>query len=300
MSEAALEEAGELSAVAEYKRIFKEVLDNRPSGMRLRLAHAMGKNRSFVSQISNPTYPVPIPVQHLNTIFEVCHFPPPTKAAFLSAYARAHPRRIGRLNEIPHERTMMLHLPDLGSSKRNAQLDALLQEFARRLIAILQDGNSSANRASRGATHEKVHQFRRYHSGGELSTVSSPRMPLSSRSGRSANSCFGARRPIEKVALISGGGSGHEPLHVGFVGTGMLDAACPGQIFTSPTPDQIVEAATSVGGKRRRALHRQELRRRLHELRNGRGVARSAPQPRWSPMTMWPSRSRPTAADAAA
>ena len=139
MSEAAIEEAGELSAVAEYKRIFKEVLDNRPSGMRLRLAHAMGKNRSFVSQISNPTYPVPIPVQHLNTIFEVCHFPPPTKAAFLKAYARAHPRRMGRLDEIPRERTIMLHLPDLGNSKRNAQLDALLQEFARRLIAILQD-----------------------------------------------------------------------------------------------------------------------------------------------------------------
>jgi phosphoenolpyruvate---glycerone phosphotransferase subunit DhaK len=52
-----------------------------------------------------------------------------------------------------------------------------------------------------------------------------------------------------KVALISGGGSGHEPLHAGFVGTGMLDAACPGQIFTSPTPDQIVEAATAAGGK---------------------------------------------------
>ncbi len=52
-----------------------------------------------------------------------------------------------------------------------------------------------------------------------------------------------------KVALISGGGSGHEPLHAGLVGLGMLDAACPGQIFTSPTPDQIVEAATAVGGK---------------------------------------------------
>lgn len=51
-----------------------------------------------------------------------------------------------------------------------------------------------------------------------------------------------------KVALISGGGSGHEPLHAGFVGLGMLDAACPGQIFTSPTPDQIVEAAAAVGG----------------------------------------------------
>jgi len=140
VGEAAIEEAGELSAVAEYKRIFKEVLDNRPSGMRLRLAHAMGKNRSFVSQISNPIYPVPIPVQHLNTIFEVCHFAPPTKVAFLKAYARAHPRRMGRLDEIPRERTIMLHLPDLGNSKRNAQLDSLLQEFARRLIAILQDG----------------------------------------------------------------------------------------------------------------------------------------------------------------
>jgi dihydroxyacetone kinase-like protein len=54
---------------------------------------------------------------------------------------------------------------------------------------------------------------------------------------------------LDKVALISGGGSGHEPLHAGFVGKGMLDAACPGQIFTSPTPDQIVEAAAAVGGK---------------------------------------------------
>jgi phosphoenolpyruvate---glycerone phosphotransferase subunit DhaK len=53
----------------------------------------------------------------------------------------------------------------------------------------------------------------------------------------------------DKVVLISGGGSGHEPLHAGFVGRGMLDAACPGQIFTSPTPDQIVEAAAAVGGK---------------------------------------------------
>ena len=51
-----------------------------------------------------------------------------------------------------------------------------------------------------------------------------------------------------KVALISGGGSGHEPLHVGFVGFGMLDAACPGQIFTSPTPNQMINAANAVDG----------------------------------------------------
>ncbi len=139
MTDAAVDEAGELTAVAEYKRIFKEVLDSRPSGMRIRLAHAMGKNRSFVSQISNPAYPVPIPIQHLNKIFDLCHFPPHAKAAFLQAYARAHPRRVARLAEIPRERAITLHLPDLGNSKRNGQVDALMQEFARRLAAILQD-----------------------------------------------------------------------------------------------------------------------------------------------------------------
>ncbi|MFX3725001.1 dihydroxyacetone kinase subunit DhaK, partial [Streptococcus suis] len=49
-----------------------------------------------------------------------------------------------------------------------------------------------------------------------------------------------------KVALVSGGGSAHEPLHGGFVGLGMLDAACAGEVFTSPTPDQILEATTAV------------------------------------------------------
>lgn len=49
-----------------------------------------------------------------------------------------------------------------------------------------------------------------------------------------------------KVGLISGGGSGHEPLHAGLVGHGMLDAACPGQVFTSPTPDQMIAAAGAV------------------------------------------------------
>jgi len=59
---------------------------------------------------------------------------------------------------------------------------------------------------------------------------------------------FVRRRQLKagKVALISGGGSGHEPLHAGFVGHGMLDAACPGQVFTSPTPDQMLAAAQTV------------------------------------------------------
>ncbi len=52
----------------------------------------------------------------------------------------------------------------------------------------------------------------------------------------------------DKVALVSGGGSGHEPMHGGFVGMGMLDAACPGEVFTSPTPDQMEAATKAVDG----------------------------------------------------
>ena len=51
-----------------------------------------------------------------------------------------------------------------------------------------------------------------------------------------------------KVGLVSGGGSGHEPLHGGFVGYGMLDAACPGEVFTSPVPDQMLLATKAVDG----------------------------------------------------
>lgn len=57
-----------------------------------------------------------------------------------------------------------------------------------------------------------------------------------------------AATPSGRVALISGGGSGHEPLHAGFVGPGMLHAACPGAVFTSPTPDQMIAAAEAVDG----------------------------------------------------
>src|SRR4051812_28956501 len=58
-----------------------------------------------------------------------------------------------------------------------------------------------------------------------------------------------ADAPVQgKVGLVSGGGSGHEPMHGGFVGMGMLDAACPGEVFTSPTPDQMESATKAVNG----------------------------------------------------
>ncbi|MBN1149016.1 MAG: dihydroxyacetone kinase subunit DhaK [Anaerolineales bacterium] len=63
------------------------------------------------------------------------------------------------------------------------------------------------------------------------------------------NFVYRADAPVKgKVGLVSGGGSGHEPMHGGFVGYGMLDAACPGAVFTSPTPDQMLEATKAVDG----------------------------------------------------
>src|SRR5437763_882557 len=69
------------------------------------------------------------------------------------------------------------------------------------------------------------------------------------RYGADAQIVVRADAPVQgKVALVSGGGSGHEPLHGGFVGRGMLDAACPGEVFTSPVPDQMLAATKTVNG----------------------------------------------------
>jgi hypothetical protein len=140
LSDEAPASANERDPVAAYKIVFKAILDKRPSGMRLRLADALGKNRSFISQISNPVYATPIPAQHLNIIFQLCHFSAAEKAQFLAAYDEAHPQRADTLKAGRKERTVTLHVPSLGTAKKDGQFDALLNEFVRRLAALLRDG----------------------------------------------------------------------------------------------------------------------------------------------------------------
>src|SRR6476660_10034765 len=77
-------------AIRAYKSILSHVIDQRPSGARQRLADALGKHRSFVTQITRPSYATPIPQKHLATIFAVCHFSPAERDAFMAAYQRAH------------------------------------------------------------------------------------------------------------------------------------------------------------------------------------------------------------------
>jgi hypothetical protein len=125
--------------IAAYKRILQDVLNRRPSGMRQRLAEALGKNRSFITQISNPVYQTPIPVQHLYRIIEICHFSPQEKEQFVHAYHQAHPRRLLMLQEREKSRRVTILLPDLGSDRKNRKLDALVSEFAEKIARLLEE-----------------------------------------------------------------------------------------------------------------------------------------------------------------
>lgn len=125
------------AGVAEYKTILQRVLESRPSGTRQRIAAALAKNRSFVTQIASPAYGTPIPARHIDLIMEICHFSPAEREAFLGAYRRAHPGRnlaaLGGQRLRPHT----IYLPDLGAPEKNRQMDALVAEFIQKLTDLI-------------------------------------------------------------------------------------------------------------------------------------------------------------------
>ena len=124
------------ASVEAYKIILRNILDRRPSGTRQRLATALGKNRSFISLISNPAYPVPIPAAHLEIIFDICHFSTADKRTFLDSFARAHPNRARSKRSDPSLRSLRLEVFDLGDAKKNREFDDLVREIARRLVKL--------------------------------------------------------------------------------------------------------------------------------------------------------------------
>ena len=132
-----MNDAAPSATAADYKRLLQQVCDNRPSGTRGRLAVALGTNRSFVSQLVNPVYAMPIPAQHLETIFEVCHFSPAEREAFLAAYDRAHPGRRDTGEPSAGVRVISLTVPDLGNARRNQAVDAMMTEYARQLMRLV-------------------------------------------------------------------------------------------------------------------------------------------------------------------
>ncbi len=130
--------------VREYKTVLRELVDLRPSGTRQKIAEALGKHKSFVSQITNPTYPVPIPAGDVSVIAKVCHLSPSEKQRFLSAYQAAHPNRkagasgsaASKRSVSDNGRQMSIMLPNLGDPELEQQLEDSIRQTAKRMIGL--------------------------------------------------------------------------------------------------------------------------------------------------------------------
>lgn len=123
-----------------YKLLLSSIIDKRPSGTRQRLADALGKHRSFISQITSIAYPTPVPERHLATIFSLCHFSADEQKAFLVAYDAAHPDRAGRDNSVSKLRTVSIAVDDLGSQSLNQKFDEAITEFAHKISKLMKEG----------------------------------------------------------------------------------------------------------------------------------------------------------------
>ncbi len=137
MSTAERRDAEPNESIVSYKTLLRDVIDRRPSGTRRRLAEALGKNPSFVSQIINPAYPTPIPAGDVETILELCHFSPDERDQFLRAYSDAHPRRATGAAGRAATRTLTLSVPNLRSASRKTEFDRAIQDFVARLRRLV-------------------------------------------------------------------------------------------------------------------------------------------------------------------
>ncbi|MNL31699.1 hypothetical protein D3C87_1535020 [compost metagenome] len=127
-------------AIIAYKAILAAIIDIRPSGTRQRLAAALGKHRSFVTQITSPGYSTPLPARHLATIFQVCHVSKAEQDRFLAAYQAAHPGKLPDLGHAGNLRQLTLMVPDLGEERKNRMLDEAVQDFIQKIISISAEG----------------------------------------------------------------------------------------------------------------------------------------------------------------
>ena len=146
-----------LDPVAAYKTLLRELIDRRPSGTRQRIAQAFGTHKSFVSQITNPAYRVPLPAQHIPALFRVCHFSDDEQRAFLDHYARAHPAQSNTIEELAGiERDVIrIPLPDFGDPETGREVEQTIRDFAERVIELVRR-RAPADRTA-GGTDEETH-----------------------------------------------------------------------------------------------------------------------------------------------
>ena len=131
--------------IAAYKTTLRRFIDQRPSGIRRKIAEVTGTHKSFISQITNPSDATPLPARHIDSIFAVCHLSPEEKQAFLKEYHSAHPGHTGHkghaeLRNAPqrHTRTLHLHVPVMKDERKQKALESLIRDTVRRLCELVE------------------------------------------------------------------------------------------------------------------------------------------------------------------
>ena len=138
-------QAGNEDALRAYKALLRDLIDRRPSGTRQRIAKALGTHKSFVSQVANPNYSVPLPAQHIPTLIKVCRLTKDEEKRFLEAYAHAHPSYRGE-SEFREARTdsVTIDMPRYEDPELRDDVKTAIREAAEnilRLAAALRKGN---------------------------------------------------------------------------------------------------------------------------------------------------------------
>lgn len=132
--------------IAEYKRLLQAFLDRRPSGTRLKIADALQTHKSFVTQITNPAYTVPLPETHVETIMAICHFTQEERQEFLKAYSDAHPRRSKALRRGRRKprvsKRLTIDIPDFKDPGLQRQVEATITAMAEQVIRLAKRNRS--------------------------------------------------------------------------------------------------------------------------------------------------------------
>ncbi len=127
--------------IAAYKRLLRDYLALRPSGTRQRIAKVIGTHKSFISQVANPAYRVPLPAQHVETIMSVCHFSAEERATFMTAYEAAHPGqlRTPAVSGSDRDAGMWIDLSSINDIDRRQTVEDAIRRVAGEIIAIAED-----------------------------------------------------------------------------------------------------------------------------------------------------------------
>lgn len=125
-------------AVAAYKALLRDLLNLRPSGTRQRIAQALGTHKSFISQVTNPALRIPLPAQHVEPIFRICHFSVEEQRDFLDLYTAAHPNQSVTFADLEaaDQDIIRIVVPPFRDPQKRRDVEETIREFASRVIAL--------------------------------------------------------------------------------------------------------------------------------------------------------------------